>query len=371
MSKGYNERLLAISLSCLLFFWSVQPVLAGPYFYITGTHSGEFASVSSWIVKLNTDSSTLTATQTVINFDSSLFGAIQINNLNSRCSFWAPPEPSLGFGKWVTPYFMDYDKVVFSCGFSSPGYVTSGEGDFILSFTLRPLFVGTTQFTFSDSQHRYIDSTITPGTDLSFDYESIATIEATVVIGATVSAPTASPTPIPVDTLKVDDLRMVDYTKSLSKRVGSAAYGLLSPGLGLVPLDDTVPPPPTDLPLRPKATPYPQASGSAANKNEGEVLSIQSLRELLIPGKSDADKRLVAFNLIALLTFIALLAALIWRLVTSSRVNKVKYRHMKELLEGEISVIQSKLAGVQSGSGSNEDVIRSLEELRSELEKQK
>ncbi len=369
MSKGFKHRLLIL---LFIFSWLLQlalPVYAAPYFYITGTHSGEFASTSSWLVKLNTDT-TLTATQTVINFDSSLFGAIQINNLNSKCSFWAPPEPSLGFGKWTTPYFMDFNKVVLSCGFSSPGYVTTnGEGDFILSFALRPWFVGTTEFTFSDSEHRYIGTTITPGTDLSFEYESIATVEATVVIGASVSA-APTPTPLPPDTLAVDDLKMVDYTKSLSRRMGSAAYGLLSSGLGLVPMDNTIPPPPTDLPLRPKATPYPEATRSA-NQNDGQVLSIQSLRELLIPGKSDADKRLVAFNLIALLTFIFLLAALIWRLVTSARVNKVKYRHMKELLEGEISVIQSKLAGVQSGSGTNEDVIQSLEELRSELEKQK
>lgn len=135
----------------------------------------------------------------------------------------------------------------------------------------------------------------------------------------------------------------------------------------MVPLDNTIPPPPTDLEKRPSATPKPTNESQNA---EGEVLSLQSLRELLVPGKSDADKRLVVFNLIATLTFLVLLSVLIWRLVVSARTNKIKYRHMKEMVEGEISVIQSKLSGIQSGS-SNADVIQSLDELRKELDKQR
>jgi hypothetical protein len=356
-------------------FQSFRPVFAAPHFSISGTTSGEFGIPHTWLLKLHASGSLLTAAQTVINFDNSMWAVSQLSNLESKCSFWGPPDPSLGLGNLTTPYFYNYEKIVVSCGFSNPGYVTAWdkeeEGDLILAFTLFPYFVGTDEITFSDSSYRYIDQTIAAGTDVGLTFESAATISATVTVSADLStAPTATPTPVPIDTLNASDLQLQDYSayfKSLKQRIGADAYNMLTQGLGLVPLDNTVPPPPTDMEKRASATPRPT---SEQNSQDGEVLSLQSLRELLIPGKSDADKRLVIFNLIAMLTFLILLAVLIWRLVVSSRINKIRYRHMKEMVEGEISVIQSKLEGIRSGA-TNEEVLQSLDDLRRELEKQK
>jgi len=347
-------------------------IYANPTFYISGTSSGIFKETKTWGIYLNTDSQLLTAVQTVVNFDSELFNQIQLSNLGSRCSFWAPADPSLGLGNSVTPYFLDRNKIVLSCGFSRPGYNSSSStGDLLLSFTLEPFYLGTASFTFSDTQLRYVDAVIDPGEMTAFEYEVMSTD----------SAATPSPTPVPVLatpyptplTLTTDDLTFVDITATSSNlsasSLSNASLSALQ-NLAAASLDDTIPPPPDDLEERPSATPYVISQAAASAEDEGDVLSIQSLRELLVPGSSDADRRLVVFNLMVILTFLVILAIVIWRLILARRAHRLKLKHMNELIEGELSVIESKVQAVKQGYGETDDVMRSLDELKQDLDEE-
>jgi hypothetical protein len=365
--KQYTFFLAAIAF--LLHLFLPLPAVAAPSFFIEGTSSGTFSQVTSWTLKLNTDGQLLTAAQTVIEFDKDLFNQVQINNLNSRCSFWAPADPSLGLGNSVTPYFLNGEKIVVSCGFSNPGYNTSnGIGDRILAFSLEPLYLGTASFTLTDTQFRFVDAIIAPGTPSLFEYlvsstESAATPSPTPV-------PTPTPQPPPTQTLRASDLNFVDITSTSSGTSTTTSPTSTSSSTTSVPLDDSIPPPPDDLEPREAATPYPMLSANQLDpEEEGDVLSIQSLRELLIPGKSDADRRLVVFNLMVILMFLFLLAILVWRLILAKRTHDLKIKHMNELIEGELSVIQSKVQATKTGQGSSDDVVQSLEELKQELDK--
>lgn len=379
MAPDYRQifRFLRIVLLIVFSFLIVRDlypiqVLASPYFYVTGTSSGVFKRSDTWSVILNTDGQRLTAVQTVVNFDESLFSQVMLSNLDSKCSFWAPADPSLGYGNGTTPYFLDGNKVVISCGFSNPGYLsTTSEGDPVLAFTLNPYFLGSTSFSLSDSEFRYIGSTIAPGTDIGLDYSVMSTEEAALLA-------TPSPTPIPTPTpplptpftLKSSDLTLQRPSSSTRSASSRTASNLASGSSQLsVANDNTIPPPP-DMSPRPKATPWSLEASKAAEeaeKKDGDVLSLQSLRELLIPGKSTADKNLVLFNLFMTVVFITALAFLIWRLVTATRTNQLKYKHMNEMLEGEIAVIQSKLEGVKQGTSTNEELTQSFEDLKKEL----
>lgn len=349
----------------------IAPVLAAPTFFISGTSSGTFKEIKSWDLMLNTDGQMITAAQVVVHFDKDLFNQIKISNLNSRCSFWSPADPALSLGSGMTPYFYDARMIVSACGFSNPGYITSnGVGDKILSFSLEPFYLGTGTFTLSDAQFRFVDAIIPAGIMTSFDY----------IVNSTESAATPSPTPVPTPTpipptpttLRASDLNLVS---AVATRSGAANNNFVSQQLatpaGVVQPDDTIPPPPADLEPRPPATPYPLVSeNQLTDSDKGEVLSVQSLRELLIPGKSDADRRLVVFNLVVTSIFLILLAMLIWRLILAKRAHDLKIKHMSELIEGELSMIESKVHAIEVGQGKSDEVVRSLEELKQELENQ-
>jgi hypothetical protein len=357
----------------LVLSW-IKPVvvLANPYFFIEGTSSGGFKLNQSWKVGLHTGGSTVTAAQTVVHFDGELFNPVFISTLDTRCSFWAPADPALNFGSGGTPYFHDGDKIVISCGFRNPGLIsTSSAGDLILSFMLEPYYLGTATFSFSDSAFRYIGNTVIPGIDIPFEYLVTATFAASPS-----PTPVPSPTPpIPTpDTLSLDDLEIVDWSSTGTYSGYSGGYygstysGLLTETGQVSTFDDTIPPPPADLESRAAATPRPLL-GDDETKDEGAVLSIQSLRELLIPGKSDADRRLVIFNLFMMLLFVILLAVLVWRLLLLKRSNKQKAIKMSEILEGELSVIETKVQAVKAGTTSSDEVVKSIEALKKNLEK--
>lgn len=315
---------------------------------------------------LDTNGQLLTAVQTMIEFDKELFNQVQLSNLNSRCTFWAPPDPLLGLGNNLTPFFLDGEKIVVACGFSNPGYnTTNGVGDLILSFSLEPFYLGTASFTLSNTRLWFVDTQITPATASAFDYTITSSEAATPA-----PTPVPSPTPVPPTptTLYASDLNFYSLRATNSSSLTSENLASTAAAAGT--LDDTIPPPPSDLEQRPPATPYPVLSQNQLDSaDDGQVLSIQSLRELLIPGKSDADRRLVVFNLIVILIFLILLAMLIWRLILAKRTHNLKIKHMNELIEGELSVIQSKVQAVKEGQGTSDEVVRSLEELKQELDK--
>src|SRR5690606_3189090 len=94
-------------------------------------------------------------------------------------------------------------------------------------------------------------------------------------------------------------------------------------------LDNSIPAPP-ELSPRPTITPFVdlEEDNDEEDLSLGEVLSVQSLRELLLPGKSAADQRVVLVNLLSTIAFLVILTVLVWRLVMISRMNKIKNRHL-------------------------------------------
>lgn len=350
-------------------------VWANPYFFISGDSQAVQNTAQTWSVYLYTDSSTVTAAQTVVTFNTTYFTKSLVSTVSSRCNFWAPADPSLGYGNTVTPYFYSTNRVVISCGFSNPGYTSSSSaGDLIARFTLTPEASGASTFSFSNTLVRYIGTTISPSTSPTYDVTVFESSEA---------AAAATPTPTPTasssgssssgstasgsaTTLTSDDLNFVEIgTSGVSSTTGSGNETALT----AVDQDDTIPGPP-NLSPRPKATPFVYKKGSESTpEEEGEVLSVQSLRELLIPGKSQADRTVVLVNLISTLTFLALLGIVIWRLITTSRMNRLKYRHLADMLSSELSVLESKLGAIDGGKALDSvksDFDTALEKLTGE-----
>jgi len=358
------RQIRALSILWLIFLvLSPLPVAAAPYFFITGDTRPIRGNDYFYEVKLNTNGQTLTAAQTVVNLNATYVEPVMVSTVFSRCSFFAPADPSLGYGNTGTPYFYGGDQVVISCGFSNPGYVTAnGSGDIVARFSITPTASasGSTSYTFSDTLFRYIGTTIAPGTSQTFN---LTTFESTT--SAYMSpTPVTNPTPYR-DSLSADDLNFISTGSSTTRTGASVAT---SAGLNAITsagsLDNSIPAPP-DLTPRPTATPYlfPTAK---AQEPDGDVLSIQSLRELLLPGKSSADQTVVLINMISTFTFLIILTVLVWRLITISRMNKVKYSHLKEMMAGELSVLETKLS---TDEGQKEyDISSRLEELRKEIE---
>jgi hypothetical protein len=342
--------------------------LASPYFFVDGEVNPVQNTLETWSLYLHADS-TLTAAQTVLTFDPLYMTKSSLSNLSSRCSFWAPADPSLGYGNTVAPYFYSTNRVVLSCGFSNPGYVTgSGDGALIATFTLTPIASGSSSFSFSNTLFRYIGNTIAPGISGDFDFTVYESSEAAA------AAPTPTPTPnpnatssgstvstAPPTTITDSDLNFIEIGTRGRSGTTTGLSGDTS-DLLLVSEDDSIPAP-GNLDPRAPATPFVLKKGEKkpSEDNPGDVLSVQSLRELLIPGKSDADRTVVLINLISTLAFLTLLGILIWRLVTTSRLNKVKYQHLTEMLSSELSVLESKL-----GAMGNEDDTNSV---KTDLEK--
>lgn len=341
--------------------------VAAPYFFITGSAIPVSGTDETWSVYLYA-SPIITAAQAVITFDPTYMTKASLSNLSSRCSFWAPADPSLGYGNTVAPYFYSTNRVVLSCGFSNPGFeTTSGAGSLVAKFTLTPEATGSSSFSFSNTMYRYIGNTVAGGTSGDFDFTVYESSEAAAA--AATPTPTANPnstssatttsTASPT-TVTDDDLTFVEIgTTGTGSTTGG---GGTTSDLELVDEDDSIPAP-GELEPRAPATPFvsKKKAGAAPTEDQGDVLSVQSLRELLIPGQSSADRTVVLINLISTLAFLTLLGILIWRLITTSRLNRVKYHHLTEMLSSELSVLESKL-----GAFGNEEQIGSV---KTDLEK--
>ena len=353
-------------------------VLAAPYFFITGAPGIINGYLYTYNIYLYTTTDTVTAAQTVINYDNSKINATSFSTLNSRCTFWAPADPSLGLGNQTTPYFNN-GKLVIACGFSNPGYQSANsQGDLIAKLSLTPIerALGSSSLTFSDSLFRYIGSVVTPGQSVGLNL---------TVYPSTESAnPTATPYPTPTpyvnpETFTASDMDIVNLatgssTTSTSRSLALKALpvNLLNPTIGITSLnqlDDQIPPP-GELTPRPSVSPYiTLPADRKPAPSIGEVLSVQSLKELLLPGKSEADQKVVLVNLLSTLAFLAILAILIWRLIIVSRMNKIKYRHMKEMLSGELSALESKL-GSEVDQETRGAISSQIEELKDQFDEE-
>lgn len=380
-------RLLGVTL-VLLFI--VNSSYAAPYFYFSGSTTGSTGNTYTIDVYGVTDGSTLTAAQTVISFNNSYLTAKSISILSSKCSFWAPADPSLGYGNTPTPYFYptsNSNEVVLSCGFANPGYTSANAtGDLIAKIRFTPSQQGSTSLSFNASEtlFRYIGTTINPDTMSSFNitiFESTDSSTPTPTPTST-SSSSGSATPTPTasssgssgssttnqTTFTDDDLTFVEI--SVNDQSGSTTTSE-DVTLEVVEEDDVIPNAPI-LEPRPPATPFVftllagagVGGATASAQDSGEVLAAQSLRELLIPGKSNADKTVVLINLISTITFLALLAVVIWRLITITKMNKLKSKHMKDLLASELAVLESKL-----GSANPDTVSQIKQEIDETVKK--
>ena len=376
-------RFIRLLVTILILILPTQ-VFAAPYFYFSGASSGNVDSTYTLSIYAVSDGSTLTAAQTEVEFDNSYLTAKSISILSSACSFWAPADPSLGYGNTPSPYFYptsSSDRVVLSCGFSNPGYTSSdSNGDLIAKIRFTPSQTGSTTLDFdaANTLFRYIGTTIAPGTLSDFDV--------TVLEASATAAPGATATPTPtassssdsssdesssgdVTTITEDDLTFVEIGVNSGTGTTTDSDDVV---LQVVDEDNIIPNPPALTPRAP-ATPFvfsllSGGSSSAQTQDSGEVLAAQSLRELLIPGKSKADKTVVMVNLISTITFLVLLAVVIWRLVTITRNNRLKSKHMKDLLAGELAVFESKLGN--SNSDTAQQIRDEIDEAVKRLNKE-
>ncbi len=171
------------------------------------------------------------------------------------------------------------------------------------------------------------------------------------------AVPTVTPAPTSIPTggsgqsysLSADDVNFVNV-----QPLPTPIPGDNSP-LEVVEEDNTVPPPPGDITPRPPATPFPTPDPNAVGGgggDDGEVLSVQSIRDLLIPGKSRADKNVVLFNFVSLLTLLTIIIVIIWRIIMLKRKNKLKQEHISDLINGELAALETKLSVLNEKDGA-------------------
>ncbi len=374
MVKRQRIKILAW---CFLVFLSMVPAAhAAPYFFVTGSSSIIKGYAYHYQIYLHADT-TVTAAQTALHFDSSKITKVSMGNLGSRCSFWAPPDPSSNMGSAATPVFHDDNKLVLSCGFSNPGYQTSSlsGGDLIatigLSVNATASGITSSRLQFGNTVFKYIGQSVSVGNNGFLDLTVYSSTEA-----ANQVTPYPSATPVNPRTVSSNDLNLVNLSSgSAGSSTGlSGASSLLiptSPGGSntIAELDDSIPAPP-DFTPRPTITPFAVKpdEDESSDFDLGSVLSVQSLRELLLPGKSNADQSVVLVNLLSTIAFLIILTVLVWRLIMISRMNKIKNRHLKEILQGELSALESKLSADLPDEGKS-TLTSSMEELRLEVEK--
>lgn len=333
-----------------------------PFFYLSSSTGFTAGTESTVELRLNTCSQQIGTMQVVVNYSPDYFQSdingywagwitARINKNGTVFPFFTPAN-SVPPGKDYsisTPYAYNH-KIIFTAGVGgTDGF--NGDGK-IATFVIKPYAPGNTSMTFSDIILLYNGQIKTPGTqpifNISIQGETVAT--PTVTPTATASA-NPNPTPI-VNQTTLSELEVVEE-------------------------DNTVPAP-INLTPRPNATPfeipesYPMEPGEA-----GEVMSVQSLRDLLIPGKSRADKTVVLINFISTLTFLMLLTIIIWKMVMNSRSNKLKVRYIQEVISGELAALESKMEIIKEKEGKerfeaefSESVSSILDEINTDKVKQ-
>lgn len=361
-----------ITLTLVIFLFHSTPIEAAPYFFLDGPLEMNGGYLYHYNVYLYTDLDVVTAAQTVLNFDSNKIKKLTINTIGTRCNFWAPADPSLGYPNTVTPYFHDDNKLVIACGFSNPGYRSlNNSADLIAKIQVTPLasvsaVQSLSEMNFTGTAFRYIGSVVNPGEDRGL---TLTVYQSTAAANPT-ATPYPSPTPVTAQTITAADLNLISYGASGSSTTG-VNQARLTPTQALNQISqtmgdgDNIPPPP-ELSPRPTTPVVENPDETNLADTVGEVLSIQSLKELLLPGRSQADQTVVLINLISALAFIAILAILIWRLIVLSRMNNIKYRHLKDLLSGELSALESKLASEVDDEGKV-TINQEIEEIKTKL----
>ena len=81
---------------------------------------------------------------------------------------------------------------------------------------------------------------------------------------------------------------------------------------------------------------------------------MQSIRDLLVPGKSQADKTVVLFNFISILTLLAIIAVVIWRLIMMRKTLKLRQEHIADIIAGEMATLETKLNVLDEKTGKQQ-----------------
>ena len=350
----------------LLFILLPKSIQAAPYFYLDDLET-VYGNQHQLKLYLYSDQ-VLNLAQTIFTFNTTYLSPISIT-VTEKC-FPSPADPVLGYGFQSSPYFYNGVKAVVSCGFYNPGYSSSeAEGDLMAIITFGTEATGSSSLTFDPGTTKmyYIGSSINPG----------AMSDETFTVNPYIENIPDEPPDYADDSISSADLNFVEIGTLLSSLFTATASGSTGAvDLTMIEEDNTIPIP-GNLPEREKPTPLLMRIFSRGNSlttqtaEEGEVLAVQSLRELLIPGKSSADKTIVLFNLISVLTFLLILGILIWKFINIKRMNKIRSRHMSELLMGELAVIETKIDGDTEPAKDSvkSDIDETLKKISEELKK--
>lgn len=351
--------------SLIIVFLLPKAAAAAPYFVVDGPVSIYKPNSYAYDIYLYPDGQAINVVQTALNFNKDYLEATRISTLNSRCSFFSPADPLLGYGSTSTPYFFNDEKAVIACGFANSGIeANTTTPQFIAKVTLSPITTSNVSsvLEFSNSLYKYIGQTVSAGTDRSLTlqvYNSTASANPT-------ATPYPSPTPVNPRTITSDDLNFVNISSGSTRQATSSpvqSTTAISP-IPLVPLDNSIP---TPGPLTGRPTLPPLKTVVASASSQGDILSLRSLRELLIPGNSTADKTVVFINLLSTLAFLVILTFLLWRMFLLSRTNKLKISYMQQMIEGEIAMLLGK---TQSQDPKvKQQVEDQLSDIRKEIDK--
>lgn len=339
----------------LLFLYLFLPAkaIANPYFYIQGDSNIIHEDTEeTYYVRVNTDGSDLNAVQIAVTFDPDFYTSFRATDTDSLCNFWAPansiPPGDSAFPKKITPYIVD-NKAIFSCGFTDS--INSSDA-IIGALVLTAKNVGSSDITLSDSVLTYLGTNIIPGAMDTYTIITLEKSDATPTPTATATMNITFATPIVNTTTLFEDVTITDVSDNFSgnsSRAGTTGSTTGSSELEVLEEDNTVPPPPEGITPRPKATPFKLSDASISGEinlgepYDSEVLAGQSLRDLLLPGKTKADKTVVLINLISTVVFILLLIFLLFRLFKTKKQANVKTKYINELISGELAALGTKM----------------------------
>lgn len=366
-----------IGLITIFFLLTTTSVKAAPSLYFDEGPETVVDYTHSVGLFIDTAGSNITAFQTIIDLPASYLGFESIlmadypnpefpNGTKPNCVHSLLP-PEWGYSNKSSPYTdTDINKLYISCGFTNPGYNTQGStGDKLATLTFFADAVGTDSLSFESANTKFYfnGGLVSTGSLSSYTISVLSAIE-----------PTPGPGTIPekaTDSISESDLNFVELGVNGTSQQGVVRSSGEAGDLEVVEQDNTIPEPPADLPERslPQSLLDRLRGRTSQADDGGEVLSAQSLRELLIPGKSDADKRVVWINLISLLVFLLVVSVLIWSYFRIKRQSKIKSDHLADLLEGELAVIESKLGGAVNNKNFNQELATDLEQIRQDFKK--
>jgi len=390
-------KLIIGLLSFFLAIFSPQTVIAytceeqgnNPFLYLdTIPRGAEIISGTPIVLELrvNTCGQSVGVMQVAVAYPSTHFSSdvdgywaswitARVNISGSVFPFFTPANsvpPGKNFSI-STPYAYNH-KIIFTAGVGGQtGF--NGDGK-VATFQLNPYNTGDVSLTFSDIVMRFGINSVPLGTSPTYTatilgepsatstpeptpYPTVTPIPTitptpTPTVTATPSATpvVVDPTPIVNSTTLFDDVNIVDVSDNFSGRSGTTRTSSGIDELEVVEEDNTVPAPPLDLTPRPNATPFKLPESYAQEPQaQGEVMSVQGLRDLLIPGKSKADKTVVMVNFISTLTFLVLLSVVVWKMILNTRSSKLKSKYIHEIISGELAALESKMEIIKEKEG--------------------